>query len=98
LLTIPTGGHGTHHGEHRPIFSQFEEISFISFILDNFIMQQLTFTNSDLRKVATSVFLHKYDQSEDKPLLSSVQRVLLIRSSRGIDSLRGGSIASGSRP
>jgi hypothetical protein len=67
----------THHGEHRRIFTQFEEVSIVSFILDHFIFQQLFFAASDFREVVMSAFLHKEDQSEDEPLSSNAQRILL---------------------
>jgi hypothetical protein len=55
------------YGEHRRIFTQFEEISVVSFMLDNLISLPLIFTDSDLREVVTSAFLPRYDQSEDEP-------------------------------
>jgi hypothetical protein len=58
-----------HRQEHRRIFTQFEETSMVSFILDSFISQQSIFTDSNFREVATSVSLHKYHQSEDEPPL-----------------------------
>jgi hypothetical protein len=55
------------HWEHRWIFTQFEEVSIVSFMLDTLILQQIIFTDSDLREVVTSAFLPKYNQSEDEP-------------------------------
>jgi hypothetical protein len=56
-----------HHGEHRRIFTQFEEISTVSVILDNFISHELIFTHSNFREAVVIAFFHKYDQSEDQP-------------------------------
>jgi hypothetical protein len=57
----------THHEERRRIFSQFEEVLMVSFILNNFVSGQLIFTDSNFQEVAVSAFFHKYHQSEDEP-------------------------------
>jgi hypothetical protein len=39
-LKIPNGGYGIYNMERtRQLFSQFEEVSIVSFILDNFVSQ-----------------------------------------------------------
>jgi hypothetical protein len=55
------------------------------FILDNFISEQLIFTDSDFQEVVISAFLLKYDQSEDElrlPVLGGLYQVAVFTSRR----------------
>lgn len=55
------------HGLHHRVFTDLEEEAMAAYIIDNYVVPGLAFTNEDFQHLATQAFLTKYRDTPDIP-------------------------------